>query len=140
MEYNLERFIKAQNRDYPIALSEIRDGYKRSHWIWYIFPQLKQLGRSSLAQYYGIDSIDEAKAYLLHPVLRARLEEICEALLKLDSGDPYRIMGNIDGMKLRSSMTLFSEAAGRNSIFDRVLLKYYDGKKDDLTIKLLNIK
>ena len=140
MDYNLERFVEAQKRDYPIALNEIKDGYKRNHWMWYIFPQLKQLGRSSIAKYYGIEDIEEARAYLLHPVLGTRLKEICEALLEQDSNNPYKIMGNIDGMKLCSSMTLFSEAEGNNSIFDKVLLKYYDGKKDNLTVELLRIK
>lgn len=101
MEHNLERFIDAQEHDFLLALKEIRAGRKQSHWIWYIFPQLKQLGRSSVAKYYGIEDIKEAKEYLMHPVLGARLNEICTALLALEIDDPYKIMGSVDGMKLR---------------------------------------
>lgn len=137
MEHNLERFIDAQEHDFLLALKEIRAGCKKSHWIWYIFPQLKQLGRSSMAKYYGIENIKEAKEYLMHPVLGARLNEICTALLALEIDDPYKIMGSVDGMKLRSSMTLFSLSSDNNSIFDAVLNKFFNGEKDPQTIELI---
>ncbi|MBQ7217264.1 MAG: DUF1810 domain-containing protein, partial [Synergistaceae bacterium] len=105
--YDLERFTKVQEYNYPVALREMRDGRKRSHWIWYIFPQLKGLGRSHRAQVYGIEDIDEARAYLAHPVLGARLQEISEALMQLESSDPSEVMGGYpDDMKLQSCMTL----------------------------------
>lgn len=106
----MDRFLKAQAGSYDAALREIRAGQKRSHWIWYIFPQIQGLGMSSIAQYYAIESLEEAKAYLQEPTLRARLLEISEALLGLQTGDPSRVMGYPDDLKLRSSMTLFAEA------------------------------
>lgn len=136
--YNLERFLKAQEYDYANALSEIKSGMKRSHWMWYIFPQLKELGRSSTAKYYGIENIEEAKQYITHPVLGARLREISEELLKLKTNDPYMVMGNIDGLKLCSSMTLFAEVEGYDSVFGRVIDKYYNKNKDMNTIRILN--
>lgn len=137
MRYNLERFVETQVRNYSIALNEIRNGYKCGHWMWYIFPQLKQLGKSSISRYYGIENIDEAKEYLLHPVLGTRLKELCVTLLEADSDNPYTIMGTVDGMKLCSSMTLFSEAEEGDDIFDKVLSKFYGGKKDYNTLELL---
>ncbi len=138
MSYNLERFIKAQELDYKIALSEIRQGRKRSHWIWYIFPQLRGLGYSSMADYYGIENLEEAKAYLGDATLKARLIEISEALLSLPSNNASEIMGHPDDIKLFSSMTLFAEATGNVSVFQDVLDKFYEGKRDMTTIKLLN--
>ena len=103
MEYYLERFLKAQEHSYNAALQEIKSGCKQTHWMWYIFPQLKELGRSSTAQYYGIKDLEEAKQYLAHPVLGARLKEISEALLTLNTDNPYSVMGSIDALKLCSS-------------------------------------
>lgn len=137
MSYNIERFIKAQEYSYAEALKEIQNGHKESHWIWYIFPQLKQLGRSSTAQYYGIENLEEATEYLAHPILGFRLREICEALLSIDRNNPYQVMGGIDALKLRSSMTLFAEIEGYNSVFGKVLNKYYNGERDENTIRLL---
>lgn len=137
MRYNLERFVEAQVRDYSMALNEIRNGYKCGHWMWYIFPKLKQLGKSSMSRYYGIENIDEAKEYLLHPVLGTRLNEICTALLALEIDDSYKIRGSVDGMNLRSSMTLFSLSSDNNSIFDAALNKFFNGEKDRQTIELL---
>ena len=137
MNYNIERFVQAQEYDYTEALNEIQNGRKESHWMWYIFPQLKQLGRSSVAQYYGIENLEEAAEYLAHPILGVRLREISEALLLLENNDPYQVMGGIDGMKLRSSMTLFAEVAGYDSVFGKVLDKYFEGKKDEHTLRLL---
>jgi len=132
----LERFIKAQEIDYPIALSEMRAGRKRSHWMWYIFPQIKGLGFSSTAQYYAIQSKKEAEEYLAHPVLGKRLHEISEALLEIKSSDASRVMGYPDDMKLKSSMTLFYLVSG-DEIFKKVLDKFFDGDIDKKTEKLL---
>lgn len=140
MNYNLDRFIQAQGHSYETALSEIKNGFKRTHWMWYIFPQLKELGRSSTAKYYGIEDLEEAKIYLAHPVLGTRLKEISEALLKLETNDPYRVMGDIDGLKLCSSMTLFAEVEGYDSVFGKVIDKYYGGKRDVNTIHILHCR
>lgn len=134
---NLERFLKAQERDYSQALHEIRTGRKRSHWIWYIFPQLSALGYSETAKYYGIRDLAEANEYYRHPVLRSRLLEISNALLDLEESDPNRVMGYPDDLKLQSCMTLFSMADDADDVFLRVLQKFYGGQKDSATIKLL---
>ena len=136
MAYDLSRFHKAQQGSYETALAEIRSGRKRSHWIWYIFPQIQGLGFSSTAQYYAIENLDEAKAYLADPVLRERLLEISNALLALDSCDPSEVMGYPDDLKLRSSMTLFSLAEPECTVFRDVLDKFYDGQEDSRTIAL----
>ncbi|MBQ3701225.1 MAG: DUF1810 domain-containing protein [Oscillospiraceae bacterium] len=137
MNYDLDRFVKAQAYDYDAALREIRSGRKRSHWMWYIFPQLQGLGFSSTAQYYGIRDLEEAKAYMAHPVLGPRLTEISEALLGLDTCDPSAVMGYPDDLKLRSCMTLFEQAAPEQPVFGRVLEKYYAGRRDGRTLELL---
>ena len=134
--YNLERFLKMQLYDYEIALSEIKSGRKTSHWIWYIFPQIDGLGRSSMAKYYSISSLDEAKEYMAHPVLGARLVEISQALLSLPTDDPRAVMGFPDDMKLCSSMTLFS-LVSENEVFEKVLSKYFGGKRDKRTLEIL---
>ena len=136
MAYDLSRFHKAQKGSYETALAEIRAGRKRSHWIWYIFPQIQGLGYSSTAQYYAIENLEEAKAYLADPVLRERLLEISNALLALDSCDPTDVMGYPDDLKLRSSMTLFSLADPECTVFRDVLEKFYDGREDPRTIAL----
>ena len=136
-EYDLSRFHQAQERDYETALSEIRNGRKRSHWIWYIFPQLKGLGFSSMADYYGIDGMGEAKAYLRDDLLCRRLVEISEALLALETSDPGAVMGYPDDLKLRSCMTLFALADPDEPVFQKVLEKYYAGRKDPQTVRLL---
>ena len=133
----LKRFLDAQEGDYEQALREILSGRKRSHWIWYIFPQLKALGYSSTAKYYGIRDLDEAKAYLAEPTLRSRLIEISEALLTLPENDPSIVMGYPDDLKLRSSMTLFLAADPDCPVFQLVLDKYYGGKPDPRTLELL---
>ena len=135
--YNLERFLSAQERDYEQALQEIRSERKRSHWIWYIFPQLKELGYSSTAKYYGIRDLNEAKAYLKEPTLRARLIRISEALLALNESDPEIVMGYPDDMKLRSSMTLFAAADPDEPVFTQVLDKYFQGRADERTLALI---
>ena len=136
MAYDLSRFHKAQQGSYETALAEIRSGRKRSHWIWYIFPQIQGLGFSSTAQYYAIENLEEAKAYLADPVLRERLLEISNALLALDSCDPSEVMGYPDDLKLRSSMTLFSLAEPECTVFRDVLDKFYGGQEDERTIVL----
>ncbi len=136
-QYNLTRFVDAQAQMYETALSEIRAGQKMSHWIWFIFPQLKELGYSPTAQFYGIADLAEAKAYLAHPTLRARLIEISEALLALNDSDPSSVMGYPDDLKLCSSMTLFEAADPSIPVFTKVLEKFYAGKRDEQTLKLL---
>ena len=135
---NIKRFLDAQRWSYDEALSEIRAGRKESHWIWYIFPQLRDLGYSETAKYYGISDMDEAKAYLAEPTLRSRLIEISEALLSLPGSDPRAVMGYPDDLKLRSSMTLFAAAGPDISVFQQVLDKFYNGLPDQKTLELLN--
>ena len=134
---SLDRFLEAQERIYEIALKEIRNGEKESHWMWYIFPQLRGLGKSRMAYAYGINGLEEAKAYLAHPVLSARLIEISEALLKHKDQDVEDILGDIDAMKLRSSMTLFALISEEGSVFHQVLNCFYDREMDELTKQLI---
>ena len=136
MQNSLSRFIQAQENDYQTALAEVRVGYKCSHWMWYIFPQLKGLGFSSTAQYYGINGREEAMTYLMHPVLGARLREITSVLLTLEGKSAVEIFGRTDAMKLRSSMTLFY-AVSEDDLFKKILDKYYDGKPDGRTLAML---
>lgn len=138
IKYNLNRFLEAQSDAYETAYSEICAGRKRSHWMWYMFPQLKGLGRSATSEYYGIDGISEAKEYLAHPVLRNRLMEITQALIRLDTNDAHGIFGTPDDKKLRSCMTLF-DIVSPNDIFNDVLTKFSDGDKDCKTLKQLEI-
>lgn len=135
--YDLSRFHKAQERDYKTALSEIRSGKKCSHWMWYVFPQIKGLGHSDLADYYGINNLEEAKEYLADPILKGRLTEISSALLTLNSNDAKAVMGVPDNLKLRSCMTLFAIADPDEEVFHKVLDKFYGGEKDKKTEMLL---
>lgn len=134
--YNLNRFIEAQNRDYDIALAEIRAGKKASHWMWYIFPQLKGLGRSSTSEYYGLSGIKEAQAYLSDPILKARLIEITDAVIAHKDKSAEEIFGGIDAKKLRSCMTLFSTAAPDIPVFEAVLEQFFHGVPDRNTLRL----
>lgn len=134
--YDLDRFITAQEHSYKQALSEIKSGRKRSHWMWYIFPQIKGLGMTSTAHHYGIDGIEEAKAYIEHPILGARLIEISEALLSQEFENPEKILGYPDNLKCCSCMTLF-ELVSDNPVFGNVLDKFYAGKRDKRTLELL---
>lgn len=136
--YHLSRFLTAQDSysQYKTALEEIRNGRKRSHWMWFVFPQLKGLGHSYNADYYGIAGADEARAYWLHPVLGDRLREIMEALLLLNGLSAKQIFGDVDAMKLRSSMTLFWKVT-EEGLFRKVLDKYYEGKMCDSTLEML---
>lgn len=138
MRDRLERFIEPQEQDYEQALKEIRNGRKVSHWIWYIFPQLRGLGKSYMSDYYGIRDLDEAKAFLQAPYLGKHLQEISEALLNLDNDNATQIMGRPDDMKLKSSMTLFACADPENAVFEKVLEKFYNGHKDGRTLKMLS--
>lgn len=137
MKYNLDRFIEAQKRDFQIALKEIENGQKESHWMWYIFPQLKELGYSSTAKYYGIDSLEEAVLYMQNEYLRDNLIRISSALLRLTTNDAYEIFGDPDYKKLQSCMTLFYKATN-NTIFKEVLDKYFTGNEDTKTLEILN--
>ena len=133
--YDLQRFVDAQDRGgtYDRALQELRDGRKTSHWMWFVFPQIAGLGRSPTAQRYAISSLDEARAYLAHPVLGDRLRESARALTGLDTSDPGEVLGGIDAVKLRSSMTLFARAAPGEPLFAQVLDRYFGGAADDST-------
>lgn len=139
--FNLQRFLDAQDAGgtYDRALAELRAGRKRTHWMWFVFPQLAGLGRSPTAQAYAIESLEEARAYLAHPVLGARLRESVQALLDLPAGTSARdILGDVDALKLRSSMTLFAHAAPGELLFQQVLERYYGGVADQATERLLD--
>lgn len=138
-EYNLERFVKAQKSSYSVALSEIRAGQKQSHWMWYIFPQIRGLGMSSMADYYGIQDLQEAEAYLKNPMLKHNLVEISEALLELPTDSANEVFGYPDNMKLKSSMTLFAIISGEDSVFHKVLDKFFGGAFDTKTIELAGV-
>jgi len=136
---DLSRFLFAQEDFYETALSELRRGRKESHWMWFVFPQLAGLGQSAMARRYGIRSLEEARAYLKHPVLGPRLLKCCEALLSLQGRSASDIFGDPDDLKLRSSMTLFALAAEPGSVFEEVLAKYFGGGQDRLTLDLLGL-
>lgn len=134
--FDLERFVRAQEPDYTRALEEIAGGRKRSHWMWYIFPQFTGLGSSATSQHYAIGSLDEARAYLAHPILGRRLIESAEATLKVTGRSAHDIFGSPDDMKLRSSATLFALVSPDDSVFHRVLEKYFGGVRDQRTVGL----
>jgi len=136
-DYDLERFVEAQQSDYAIALSEIKSGRKQSHWMWYIFPQVLGLGYTGTSIHYGIKNLEEAAAYLEHEVLGKRLIEISSVLLSLETSDAHKIFGSPDNMKLRSCMTLFSLVPGADQVFQAVLDKFFNGQKDEKTLQLL---
>ena len=138
--YNLQRFVDAQDRVYRIALAELLAGAKQSHWMWFIFPQLSDLGRSPTAKFYGIASLDEARAYLGHPTLSPRLRECAAALLPWTGRrSAEQILGSADAIKLRSSMTLFDQVEPK-SIFATVLERFFGGAPDERTLALLNLQ
>lgn len=134
----LIRFLEAQNQVYLKALSEIKEGKKNTHWMWYVFPQINGLGSSETAKYYGIKDMNEATAYLQHPILEKHLVEIAEAVLNLNGKTATQIFGTPDDMKLRSCMTLFANVKNTNPIFQKVLIKYFNGIPDELTLQLIN--
>lgn len=134
--YDIDRFIKMQELYYEIALSEIKDGYKRTHWIWYIFPQLKGLGQSYNSEYYGFDGVDEVIEYMRNPYLRNNMIEICNELYKLDDSIE-NIFGYPDYLKLNSCMTLFEYSIPEEKIFGKIIDKFYNGKRDRVTLEML---
>jgi uncharacterized protein (DUF1810 family) len=132
--FGLERFVGAQDGGvYEQALRELRAGAKRGHWMWFVFPQVAGLGRSSTAQHYALAGLEEARAYLAHPVLGPRLVECAQTLLELSGRDPVRVLGSVDAVKLRSSMTLFEAAAPDERVFAEVLERWFDGERDEAT-------
>ena len=135
--YRLSRFVEAQTGTHAQALAELRAGRKTSHWMWFVFPQVAGLGRSSTAQRYAISGLDEARAYLAHPVLGPRLVEAAQALTDLDGSDPVAVFGSVDAVKLRSSMTLFAHADPSQPVFRAVLEQYFGGQEDDATTSRL---
>jgi uncharacterized protein (DUF1810 family) len=134
---DLSRFLDAQENDYDTALQEIKNGRKRSHWMWYIFPQIAGLAMSEMSRRYAIKDMEEAEAYLNHPVLGKRLVEISNALLQLDENDPHEIFGSPDDMKLRSCTTLFAAVEDADPVFNQVLDRFFDGTQDQQTLTLL---
>ena len=137
--YNLSRFVHAQEGDYEQALAELRSGHKRTHWMWYIFPQLDGLAFSATANHYAIKSVEEAKAYVEHPRLGPRLRECAEAVLRIEGRSAWEIFGSPDDLKLRSCATLFACVSPPGSVFERLLTKYYGGRRDEKTLQLLGI-
>ena len=137
---DINRFLEAQETTYQQALQEVKSGRKTSHWIWYIFPQIEGLGQSYASHYYGIEDIEEAKAYLQQPILKQRLLEISSALLEVEGKNSFEIFGTLDAIKVQSSMTLFHITNPEEEVFKQVLDKYYDGTLDENTIEKLNTK
>lgn len=139
--YDLHRFVDAQDRVYDAVLAELRRGRKRSHWIWFVFPQLRELGRSPTAQHYGVSSLQEAQAYLAHDTLGPRLRECARLVAAIDGASADEIFGWPDNLKVRSSMTLFARAADdpdKQGDFRAVLDKFYNGEEDEATVELLS--
>lgn len=134
---DLDRFVQAQESAYAMALAEIQSGRKQSHWMWYIFPQLRGLGRSDMAHTYGLRDATEARAYLRHPILGPRLIEVTEAVLAIQHRSAYDIFGTPDDLKLRSCCTLFAHLSPPGSVFEQVLTQYFQGKPDPKTLELL---
>lgn len=135
--YDLSRFTAAHQKDYEKALCEIRNGKKRTHWMWYIFPQIQGLGDSVTTERYAIQSEEEARAFLSDPYLGKNLLEISNALLLLECNDPYKVFEYPDTLKLHSSMTLFAHISEENSVFHQVLDKYYNGTLDTLSLSII---
>ena len=135
--YDLERFVSAQKDDYETAFSEIENGRKRGHWMWYIFPQIQGLGFSETSRYYALKDLHEAEAFLTHELLGSRLIKITNQLLQLKEDDANRIFGSPDDLKLKSSMTLFCSLDGADPVFEAVLDKFFKGIKDEKTLKMM---
>ena len=131
--YDLERFVAAQDSSYPGVVAELRAGHKTGHWMWFVFPQVAGLGRSELSRFYAIGSLDEARAYLAHPVLGPRLRECAGIVVATAGSSPEEIFGGIDAVKLRSSMTLFHRAAPDEPVFGQVIDRYFGGVPDPAT-------
>ena len=137
--YDLQRFVVAQSSVYATALAEIRGGRKRSHWMWFVFPQLEGLGSSPMARRYAVSGRAEAEAYLRHPVLGPRLVECFEAMLAIEGRSAHEVLGSPDDLKLRSCATLFAAVAPVHSVFRSVLEKYYAGEPDAMTLERLGL-
>lgn len=137
MIFDIERFVYAQEKKFDVALEEIKNGKKESHWMWFIFPQILGLGESDTSIFYSLSGIGEAKLYLEHQVLGPRLVQITKELLSLETDDPVEIFGEVDSLKLNSCMTLFDCVSSGNNIFYQVIDKFYDGKKDQKTLQLI---
>jgi uncharacterized protein (DUF1810 family) len=135
--FDLDRFVSAQEDVYESALAEIRAGRKRTHWMWFVFPQLRGLGSSPISRQFAIRNTAEARAYLAHPILGARLLECCDALLLINSGSANEIFASPDDLKLRSCATLFASVSEPGSVFERVLARFYGGARDERTEALL---
>lgn len=135
--HDLERYISAQGVGYPVALSEIKQGKKESHWMWYIFPQIKGLGRTETSDFYAIQDLNEAENFLNHPVLGSRLIKISKALLLPEKNNANDIFGYPDDLKLKSSMTLFASLFNSDPVFSAVLEKFFNGRKDDETLRIM---
>nr|WP_315155749.1 DUF1810 domain-containing protein [uncultured Flavobacterium sp.] len=136
--YNLSRFLEAQNSKYLDALNEIKLGKKQTHWMWFVFPQIKGLGFTDYNIFYGIENLEEAQAYYDHPILGKHLMEITQALLNIENKTALEILGKPDERKLKSCMTLFSLLPDTNRVFEEILDKYYQGDKDIKTMELLH--
>jgi len=134
----LQRFVQAQAADYTTALAELRAGLKRTHWIWYVLPQLRGLGRSTMARHYGIAGRDEARAYIAHPVLGPRLVACVQAMLAHQDRSAVDILGDVDALKFRSCLTLFAQVAPQEPVFAQALDRFCGGQRDDATLRLLN--
>jgi uncharacterized protein (DUF1810 family) len=135
--FDLARFTQAQDGVWPTVQRELQAGRKQTHWMWFVFPQLAALGRSSTARHYGLLGLEDAMAYLAHPVLGARLREGCQLLLALDGRSATEILGAVDAMKLRSCLTLFAAAAPEEKVFAQCLERYFSGEPDPLTLEQL---
>ena len=138
--FDLERFVKAQENTYDIALKEVQNGQKKTHWMWFIFPQIKGLGQSQVSKYYAIQNFEEAILYLENSLLKSRLLEISHALLELDVSNIADVLGSIDTLKLKSSMTLFHMVDKEEKVFMEVLRKYFHNEFDHRTIEVLEIE
>jgi uncharacterized protein (DUF1810 family) len=136
--YNLQRFLEAQDPVFEEVCSELRSGRKRSHWMWFIFPQIKGLGHSSMATFYAISGLQEATAYLQHPILGPRLVECCELVTAIRGRSIEEVLGQLDSLKFQSSITLFGQAAPENQAFQAALQKYFEGKSDLATLRMLS--
>ena len=135
-DMTFDHFLKAQEGSYETALSEIKRGCKTGHWMWFMFPQLQGLGSSATAQKYALGNLNEAKEYLAHPLLGARLIQLTEAFASVENKSAYQILGTPDDLKMKSSMTLFSFCAGEGSVFHQILQKYYDGQRCPYTERI----
>ncbi|MBQ8522032.1 MAG: DUF1810 domain-containing protein [Clostridia bacterium] len=140
MKYNLQRFIDAQREYYEIAKSELTAGEKQSHYMWFVFPQIKGLGHSTMAKYYAIADIDEARLYMQNSILREHMNELLDILLNLPCDNAHQIFGTPDDIKLKSSMTLFKAANLGNERFDKILQKFFKGEQDEYTIQILKMQ